>query len=68
LPSHLDSPLDALGDHLLNRLLRLDDALAATGVPYAYGGAIALDYYTEPRATSDFDVNLFCPAHESSRC
>jgi hypothetical protein len=28
-------------------------------VPHAFGGAIALAYYAEPRATIDIDVNLF---------
>lgn len=28
-------------------------------VPYAIGGAIALGFYTPPRATVDVDVNAF---------
>ena len=51
---------DILVDNQLDRMLALDQALSASGIPYAFGGAIALDYYTEPRATSDFDVNIFC--------
>jgi hypothetical protein len=30
-------------------------------VPHAIGGALALAYYAEPRATIDVDVNVFVP-------
>lgn len=33
----------------------------ARGVPHAFGGALALAYYAEPRATIDIDVNVFVP-------
>lgn len=39
----------------------LDEA----GVPHAFGGAVALSYYAEPRETEDIDVNVFLPAQES---
>lgn len=29
------------------------------GVPHAFGGALALAYYAEPRATIDIDINVF---------
>lgn len=51
---------DLLGDNQLEKMLALDDALKRLTIPYAFGGAIALGYYVEPRATSDFDVNVFC--------
>lgn len=35
------------------------DALEAHDVPYAIGGALALGFYSAPRATIDVDVNLF---------
>lgn len=35
-------------------------------VPHAYGGAIALAYYAEPRATIDIDLNLFVQADRSA--
>lgn len=28
---------------------------------YGFGGALALNYYTDPRATADVDVNVFIP-------
>ncbi len=37
----------------------VDEALAAAKIPHAIGGAIALAYYAEPRATIDIDVNVF---------
>lgn len=42
---------------LAERILALDRALEP--VPHAFGGALALAYYAEPRATIDIDVNLF---------
>ena len=45
---------------LAERLIELHDALAAAGLPHAFGGAIALAYCTEePRGTRDLDVNVF---------
>ncbi len=35
------------------------DALDRRGLSYAVGGAIALAFYTAPRATIDVDVNVF---------
>jgi hypothetical protein len=35
---------------------------ALQGVPHAFGGALALAYYAEPRATIDIDLNVFVPA------
>jgi len=42
---------------LAERVVRLDEALAK--IPHAFGGAIALAYYAEPRATIDIDLNVF---------
>jgi len=52
--------------NLADRLVELYDCLEAGGIPHAFGGAIALAYWTlDPRGTSDLDVNLFTP---SDRC
>ena len=49
--------------NLPERLVALHDALDAGGVPHAFGGAIALAYWTlDPRGTSDIDCNVFVPA------
>lgn len=45
---------------LPEKVVALDEALAAKRIPHAFGGALALAYYAEPRATMDIDVNAFC--------
>lgn len=42
-------------------------ALAAAGIAHAFGGALALAYYAEPRSTIDVDVNIFTPADNAPR-
>jgi hypothetical protein len=39
----------------------IHQALAGAKVPHAIGGALALAYYAEPRATIDVDINVFVP-------
>jgi hypothetical protein len=45
---------------LAEKVVSLDAALRR--VPHAFGGALALAYYAEPRATIDIDLNVFIPA------
>ena len=45
---------------LAERVLAIERALAR--VPHAFGGALALAYYAEPRSTIDIDLNVFVPA------
>lgn len=53
---------------LPERILALHRALARRRIPHAFGGAIALAYWTrDPRATSDIDVNVFVPASDCGR-
>jgi len=42
---------------LPEKIIALDNALQA--IPHAFGGALALAYYAEPRATVDIDINVF---------
>ena len=45
---------------LVEKILRLDDRLAAEHVPHAFGGALArADYTEDPRGTDDIDLNVF---------
>ncbi len=44
---------------LAKRVLAIDHALSS--IPHAFGGALALAYYAEPRATIDIDLNVFVP-------
>jgi nucleotidyltransferase AbiEii toxin of type IV toxin-antitoxin system len=48
------------GFTLAQRILAIDAALSE--IPHAFGGALALAYYAEPRATIDIDLNVFVPA------
>lgn len=43
------------------KVVVLHEALRAGAVPHAFGGALALAYYAEPRPTADIDLNLFVP-------
>jgi hypothetical protein len=53
---------------LAERLLELHRALARARLPHAFGGAIALAYWTrDPRGTSDIDVNVFIPSTDAAR-
>jgi hypothetical protein len=46
--------------HLMHqKVLDTCAALEAAGIPYAVGGAIVIAYCTEPRTTTDIDVNVF---------
>jgi hypothetical protein len=48
------------------RLRALHAALEDATLPHAFGGAIALAYWTEePRGTRDLDVNVFVPVGEA---
>lgn len=48
---------------LVDKLLAVHHGLETADLPHAFGGAIALAYYTEdPRGTRDIDVNVFTPA------
>ncbi|HYL51038.1 MAG TPA: nucleotidyl transferase AbiEii/AbiGii toxin family protein [Acidimicrobiia bacterium] len=44
---------------LPEKVVSLARALEESELPYAFGGALALAYYAEPRATVDIDVNVF---------
>lgn len=44
---------------LPDKVLRLHAVLGEDGLPHAFGGALALAYYAEPRATVDIDINIF---------
>ena len=46
---------------LPEKVIGIHEALDKAKVPHAIGGALALAYYAEPRATSDIDLNVFVP-------
>ncbi len=51
---------------LAEKLLAIHARLDAGGFEHAFGGAIALAYWTlAPRATSDIDINIFAPSAQA---
>ena len=49
------------------QVLDLARALESASVPYAIGGAIVIAYCTEPRSTTDIDINVFLSAEQVAR-
>jgi hypothetical protein len=47
--------------NLVDKIVSLHEMLDSAGVPHQFGGAIALAWYRNPRATTDIDVNLTLP-------
>jgi hypothetical protein len=47
--------------------MAIHEALVRAGIDHAFGGAMALAYYAEPRATIDVDVNVFVAPSEHHR-
>jgi hypothetical protein len=47
-------------------IIEIDAALDAAGVRHAFGGALALAYYAEPRGTVDVDINVGVPFESRS--
>lgn len=52
---------------LPEKVVAIDKALARAKVPHAFGGALALAYYAEPRSTVDVDVNVFVTTDLAAR-
>lgn len=50
---------------LVGKVLAVAASLDSSGLPWAFGGALALAYATrEPRGTRDLDVNVFVPSSQ----
>jgi hypothetical protein len=47
------------GPSLPDKISLIDQALEEAAIPHAFGGALAVGYYGEPRATGDIDINVF---------
>lgn len=51
---------------LVERVVAVGESLDRAGIPWAFGGALALAYATnEPRGTRDIDVNVFVAAAQA---
>lgn len=46
---------------LPEKVIVIHNALINAKIPHALGGALALAYYADPRATIDIDINVFVP-------
>ncbi|HEY1651803.1 MAG TPA: hypothetical protein VGG09_07960 [Acidimicrobiales bacterium] len=44
--------------NLVPKIVSLHEMLESVGVPHQFGGAIALAWYRNPRATTDIDLNV----------
>lgn len=51
---------------IVDAVIEVHRALDGAGVPHAFGGALALAHYAEPRGTVDIDVNVFVADVDSS--
>jgi hypothetical protein len=49
------------------QIVAIERAFVDAGIPHAFGGAQALAYYGDVRATRDIDVNVFVSASEAPR-
>jgi nucleotidyltransferase AbiEii toxin of type IV toxin-antitoxin system len=54
------TPTEQFGN-LAPKIVSLHEILDSAGVPHQFGGAIALIWYRNPRATTDIDINLTLP-------
>lgn len=52
----------AIGDVIIE----IDAELTSLGIVHAFGGALALAYYADPRATVDVDINVGVPYESQS--
>lgn len=52
---------------LPEKIEAIDRQLEAHRIDHAFGGALALAYYAEPRATDDIDVNVFLAPEDFGR-
>ncbi len=49
------------------KIVLVHRALEGVSIAHAFGGALALAYYAEPRATIDVDLNVFVPPRRAGR-
>jgi len=52
---------------LPDKIIVIHESLSEEKVSHALGGALALAYYADPRATIDIDINVFLPVERSEK-
>ena len=68
MPRRSRSCVSAVEPSLVAKVIAVDEALSAVDIAHAFGGALALAYYTSaPRATADIDVNVSVDAADAER-
>jgi hypothetical protein len=50
----------------VDRVVALHDSLAGSGIPHAFGGALALAYHATPRGTVAIGLNVFLPTGDAA--
>lgn len=60
-------PSERYGEYPVEKAIAVSAALTRAGIPHAFGGAIALMFFGEPRGTVDVDFNVFIPDGEARR-
>jgi hypothetical protein len=66
----IDAPLGSgLNEEpsLPEKVMAIHETLDELRIPHALGGALALAYYADPRATIDIDINVFVPVAQGER-
>lgn len=59
-------PAEVLAPDILGLIRQLYESLERSGLPYAFGGALALAWcIPEPRSTRDVDLNIFIDAESA---
>lgn len=62
-----DPPSEALAPDILSLIRQMNESLERSGLPYAFGGALALAWcIPEPRTTRDVDLNIFVEAESAA--
>ncbi|MHB8263309.1 MAG: hypothetical protein ACYDGY_06135 [Acidimicrobiales bacterium] len=57
-----------MADEFADQVVAVHLVLEEAGIPHAFGGAIALGYYTlAPRATDDIDINIAAGKGDAKR-
>jgi hypothetical protein len=54
-------------EQVRRKALDINRALKPTGIPYAFGGAIAYGFAATPRSTLAIDIDVFLPETEAER-
>jgi hypothetical protein len=52
---------------LPEKVIVIHETFGDLRIPHALGGALALAYYADPRATIDIDINVFVPVDQGKR-